>query len=73
LEKEEDNMNLFSHAAAAALSFFVAMPQALAQAPIKIGMTLSLTRPIAAPGAIQKVATETYVEDLNRRGGLLGR
>jgi branched-chain amino acid transport system substrate-binding protein len=45
----------------------------LAQAPIKIGMTLSLTGPIAAPGAIQKVATETYVEDLNRRGGLLGR
>ena len=66
-------MNLFSHAAALALSFFVAMPQALAQAPVKIGMTLSLTGPIAAPGAIQKVATEVYVEDLNKRGGLLGR
>ena len=66
-------MNLFKLAAAAALSFFVAMPQALAQAPVKIGMTLSLTGPIAAPGAIQKVATETFVEDLNRRGGLLGR
>ena len=66
-------MNLFKLAAAAALSFFVAMPQALAQAPIKIGMTLSLTGPIAAPGAIQKVATEVFVEDLNKRGGLLGR
>ena len=57
------------------LSFAVALPQALAQsgAPIRIGMTLSLTGPIAAPGAIQKVATEVYVEDLNRRGGLLGR
>jgi len=66
-------MNLFHHAAAAALSLFVAMPQALAQAPVKVGMTLSLTGPIAAPGAIQKVATETFVEDLNRRGGLLGR
>jgi len=66
-------MNLFSHAAALALSFFVALPQAFAQAPVKIGMTLSLTGPIAAPGAIQKVATEVYVEDLNRRGGLLGR
>ncbi len=66
-------MNLFKLAAAAALSFFVATPQAFAQAPVKIGMTLSLTGPIAAPGAIQKVATEVYVEDLNRRGGLLGR
>src|SRR5262245_57975534 len=66
-------MNLFSCAAAAALSLFVAMPHAFAQAPIKIGMTLSLTGPIAAPGAIQRVATEVYVEDLNKRGGLLGR
>jgi ABC-type branched-subunit amino acid transport system substrate-binding protein len=66
-------MNLFKLAAAAALPFFVAMPQAFAQAPVKIGMTLSLTGPIAAPGAIQKVATETFVDDLNRRGGLLGR
>ena len=66
-------MNLFKLAAAAALSFFVAMPQAFAQAPVKIGMTLSLTGPIAAPGAIQKVATEVYVDDLNARGGLLGR
>jgi ABC-type branched-subunit amino acid transport system substrate-binding protein len=70
-------MNLLKLAAAAALSFFVAMPQAFAQAPaqapIRVGMTLSLTGPIAAPGAIQKVATEVYVEDLNKRGGLLGR
>jgi len=66
-------MNLFKLAATAALSFLVALPQALAQAPVKIGMTLSLTGPIAAPGAIQKVATEVFVEDLNKRGGLLGR
>ena len=66
-------MNLFKLAAAAALSFLVATPQALAQAPVRIGMTLSLTGPIAAPGAIQKVATEVFVEDLNKRGGLLGR
>ena len=66
-------MNRFCQAAALLLSFVVALPQAFAQAPVRIGMTLSLTGPIAAPGAIQKVATETYVEDLNRRGGLLGR
>jgi len=68
-------MNRFRYAAAFALSLVVALPQALAQsgAPVKIGMTLSLTGPVAAPGAIQKVATEVYVEDLNKRGGLLGR
>jgi branched-chain amino acid transport system substrate-binding protein len=57
------------------LAALVALPQAAAQssAPIKIGMTLALTGPIAAPAAIQKVATEVYVDDLNRRGGLLGR
>jgi len=75
LDKEEDNMNLFRHAAALALPFFVAMPHAAAQsgAPVRIGSTLSLTGPLAAPGAIQKVASEVFVEDLNRRGGLLGR
>jgi branched-chain amino acid transport system substrate-binding protein len=72
-------MNLFRTAAALALSLFVAVPHVAAQpaaqsgAPIRIGMTLALTGPIAAPGAIQKVATEVYVEDLNARGGLLGR
>ena len=57
------------------LSFAIAPPPALAQsgAPIRIGMTLALTGPIAAPAAIQKVATEVFIEDLNRRGGLLGR
>jgi branched-chain amino acid transport system substrate-binding protein len=75
LFEEEDNMNRFRIAAALALSLVVALPQALAQsgAPIRIGMTLALTGPIAAPGAIQKVATEVFIEDLNRRGGLLGR
>lgn len=52
-----------------------ALPQAAAQSgtPIRIGSTLSLTGPLAAASAIQKVASEVYVEDLNRRGGLLGR
>jgi ABC-type branched-subunit amino acid transport system substrate-binding protein len=57
------------------LGLTLAVPQVTAQsgAPIRIGMTLALTGPIAAPSLIQKVATEVYLEDLNRRGGLLGR
>ncbi len=49
------------------------MPQASRRRRSASACTLSLTGPIAAPGAIQKVATEVYVDDLNRRGGLLGR
>lgn len=41
--------------------------------PVRIGSTLSLTGPLGAASAIQKVATEVFIEDLNKRGGLLGR
>ena len=40
---------------------------------VRIGSTLSLTGPLGAASAIQKVATEVFIEDLNKRGGLLGR
>src|SRR5438093_7631800 len=41
--------------------------------PVRIGSTLSLTGPLAPASAIQKVATEVFVDELNKRGGLLGR
>ena len=41
--------------------------------PVRIGSTLSLTGPLGPASAIQKVATEVFLEDLNKRGGLLGR
>ena len=40
---------------------------------MRIGSTLALTGPLAPAGNIQKVAIETFIEDLNGRGGLLGR
>jgi branched-chain amino acid transport system substrate-binding protein len=43
------------------------------QPPIRIGSTLALTGPLAATGLVHKVAGEIYVEQLNKRGGLLGR
>jgi ABC-type branched-subunit amino acid transport system substrate-binding protein len=46
---------------------------ALAQQPVRIGGTLALTGPLSATGMIHKVAGEIYVEELNKRGGLLGR
>src|SRR5262245_39499100 len=44
-----------------------------AQNPVRIGSTLSLTGPLASAGAIQKTAIEVFIDDLNARGGLLGR
>ena len=51
-----------------------AAPAALAQSgPIRIGSTLALTGPLSATAVMQKLAGEIYIEQLNKRGGLLGR
>ncbi len=51
-----------------------AAPAALAQSgPIRIGSTLALTGPLSATAVMQKIAGEIYIEQLNKRGGLLGR
>ena len=42
-------------------------------APVRIGSTLALTGPLAATAQIHKIVGEIYVEQLNKRGGLLGR
>ena len=62
-------------AAASCLSL-LAISGALAQSgqpPIRIGSTLALTGPLAATSLVHKVVGEIYVEQLNKRGGLLGR
>ena len=41
--------------------------------PIRIGSTLALTGPLAATAQVHKIVGEIYVEQLNKRGGLLGR
>src|SRR5688572_18115022 len=60
---------------AAALLSAAALPGSLrAQGkPIRIGSTLPLTGPLASLAVIHKVTAEIYVENLNKRGGLLGR
>lgn len=44
-----------------------------AKQPVRIGSTLALTGPLAATSLIHKVVGEIYVDQLNKRGGLLGR
>ena len=63
--------------AAAALCLAMAAVPAMAQAPagppIRIGSTLALTGPLAATAQVHKLVGDIYVEQLNKRGGLLGR
>jgi branched-chain amino acid transport system substrate-binding protein len=41
--------------------------------PIKIGGTLALTGPLGSTAIVHKIAAEIYLEQLNKRNGLLGR
>ena len=59
--------------AAAALTAAAQISLLAQQPPIRIGSTLALTGPLSATAQIHKLVGEIYIEDLNRRGGLLGR
>jgi len=50
-----------------------ALAQTPSGAPIRIGSTLALTGPLSATAQVHKIVGEIYVEQLNKRGGLLGR
>jgi branched-chain amino acid transport system substrate-binding protein len=56
---------------AAALS--LAAAQAEAEEPIKIGFGMALTGPLAANGKMSLVAMQVWEDDVNAKGGLLGR
>ena len=59
-------------AAAAALLLTMASA-ATAEEPIKIGLGMSLTGPLAANGKMSLVAMQVWESDINAQGGLLGR
>ncbi|TMH71865.1 MAG: hypothetical protein E6H57_04410 [Betaproteobacteria bacterium] len=58
--------------AAFAIAALLMSAAALGQT-VKVGSTLALTGPLSATAALHKLAGEIYVEELNKRGGLLGR
>lgn len=67
-----DRRSVLTTAAAGAATLMSA--SVLAQgAPIRIGSTLALTGPLSATGLTHKLVGEIYIEQLNARGGLLGR
>ncbi|MGA3308887.1 MAG: amino acid ABC transporter substrate-binding protein [Xanthobacteraceae bacterium] len=59
-------------AAAAALLLMAAAPAKAAE-PIKIGLGMSLSGPLAANGKMSLVAMQIWEDDINAKGGLLGR
>jgi branched-chain amino acid transport system substrate-binding protein len=68
------NLKKIAVAAVAAIGLAGALPAAAqAPGPVRIGSTLALTGPLSATALVHKLAGEIYVEDLNKRGGLLGR
>ncbi len=58
--------------AAVAALVFAAAPANAAE-PIKIGLGMSLTGPLAANGKMSLVAMQVWEDDVNAKGGLLGR
>jgi ABC-type branched-subunit amino acid transport system substrate-binding protein len=60
-------------AAALTASAGLGFAQAPSGQPVRIGSTLALTGPLSATAQIHRIVGEIYVEQLNRRGGLLGR
>jgi branched-chain amino acid transport system substrate-binding protein len=64
---------LWRFAGAVALIALLGTAPAEAQAPIKIGASLSLTGTYGKIGAYQKEGYELCADDLNAKGGLLGR
>ena len=67
------NRILSAVAAAGAVSMLAMPAAAQAPAPLRIGSTLALTGPLATTALTHKLAGEIYVDQLNARGGLLGR
>ena len=55
------------------LAFTGSSASAPSGAPVRIGGTLALTGPLASTALLHKIAGETYVEEMNRGSGLLGR
>src|SRR5262249_22987270 len=60
-------------ASMAVVALAVAAPAARAADPIKIGFGMSLTGPLAANGKMSLVAMQIWEDEVNAKGGLLGR
>src|SRR5262245_23907870 len=78
-QREETIMKICRHALrtfAAALiigSGFISAASAQTNSPVRIGMSLALTGAGASPSKVINTALEIWRDDVNAKGGLLGR
>jgi branched-chain amino acid transport system substrate-binding protein len=68
-------VNLFRYTAAIVLlmSTLVCQLAVAAGAPIRVGVTVSLSGPYEGPGSVELEGIQMWVHDINQRGALLGR
>src|SRR5436189_4600052 len=66
-------MNRLTIWLSAGLAAIVLAVTAQAQQPLKIGFGMSLTGPLAGNGKAALISMQIWAEDLNAKGGLLGR
>ena len=59
--------------ATAGLAFAAASLAAPSGPPIRVGGTLALTGPLASTALICKLAADTFIDQINKKDGLLGR
>ena len=72
-EFQSPKRNRLKSATAAAALLLMMAGAAAAEEPIKIGLGMSLTGPLAANGKMSLVAMQVWESDINAQGGLLGR
>ena len=70
---DKSRRELLGAAGAVAVAGSVPSLPAWANSPVKIGMSMPQTGPLGAGGKAALVALNMWVEDVNKRGGLLGR
>jgi branched-chain amino acid transport system substrate-binding protein len=71
-ESRRLSLGLLARSVVAGLFLFAAAPTQAAE-PIKIGFGMSLTGPLSANGKMSLVAMQIWQDDINAKGGLLGR
>src|SRR5712691_4868184 len=67
------NIRIALHAGIAAAMLLCGAAAARAQEPIKIGFSMELTGPFAVVGKTGLLAFKIWEEEINAKGGLLGR
>src|SRR5438132_14274609 len=67
-----NRLTMWFSAGLLALSLALAAP-VHAQQPLKIGFGMSLTGPLAGNGKAALIAMQIWAEDVNTKGGILGR